>query len=119
MLVMTFLFAASVGELTESYMKQLWKDSPTIASSVGYHKDHVDEKLDDPSPAFRKRRTAYLVGFKKKLEALDAKKLSADERADVRLLEENIALELFELQKAHDFSRRADLYMDNLGNVFF
>src|SRR5207248_10425436 len=119
MLVMSLLLAASVQQLTEGYLSQLFKDSPTTASALGYHKDHVDEKLDDISPAARKRRTAYLHGLQKKLGALDRARLVPDERADVRLLDENIALELHELEKAHDFSRRADQYMDGLGSVFF
>jgi len=119
MLVMTVMLAASVQQLTEEYLRENFRYSPTTASQVGYHKDGVDRKLDDISASARKKRVAYLRGLSKRLAALDRGRLQPDDRADARLLDENIALELLELEKAHDFARRADLYMDGLGTIFF
>jgi uncharacterized protein (DUF885 family) len=121
MLVLTLMLAAntSVQPLVEDYLKEYYKYSPTSASAVGYHKEGVDRRLDDVGAPARKKRTAYLHGLAKKLTALDRKALNLDDRADARLLDENIALELLALEEAKDYARRPDSYMGALGSVFF
>src|SRR5262245_43236815 len=112
MLVLILLAAAntSVQPLVEDYLKEYYKSSPMSASGVGYHKDGVDRRLDDVSGSARKKRAAYLHGMAKKLSALDRKALSPEDRADARLLDENIALELLSLEEAKDHARRPDTY---------
>jgi uncharacterized protein (DUF885 family) len=121
MLVLTVMLAANanVQSLVEDYLQQSYKDSPTTASLVGHHKDGVDRKLDDVSPAARTKRIAYLQGVQKKIAGLDIQAATPDDRADARLIQENVALELLSLEQAKDFSRRPDSYVGSLGSTFF
>jgi uncharacterized protein (DUF885 family) len=120
MLVLTIMLTTvTVPQLTQEYLAEYYRYSPTAATAVGYHRDGVDRRLDDISPAARSRRMAYLKGLRQKLAALGHDSLSPDDRADARLLEENIALELVTLEEAKDYSRRVDSYVGGLGNTFF
>jgi uncharacterized protein (DUF885 family) len=121
MLVVTLYLATqvSVPQLLQEYLEELYLSSPMTANKVGYHKDGVDRRLDDVSPAARSRRVAFLRGLADRLKGLDRKNLSANDVADARLLDENVALELLSLEHAKDFARRPDLYVGALGEAFF
>jgi uncharacterized protein (DUF885 family) len=121
MLVLTVMLAANtqVQPLVEDYLKEYYRYSPTSASAVGYHKEGVDRRLDDVGAPARGKRATYLKALAKKLAALDRNALSPDDRADARLLDENVALELLSLEEAKDWARRPDSYVGALGSVFF
>jgi uncharacterized protein (DUF885 family) len=107
-------------QLSDAYLKELWKSSPQLASQVGYHAEGVDARLDDLSFAARQKRSKTLVDFEQRLaEARRARGISEEDVADYEILRQAIALELLELDEARDYTRRCDLPLDNLGSVFF
>ena len=107
-------------QLSDAYLKELWKSSPQLASQVGYHGDGVDARLDDLSFAARQKRTKTLTDLQGRLtEARSARGISQEDVADYELMREAIALEQLELDEARDYSRRCDLPLDSLGSVFF
>ncbi len=112
-----FLATTPMQQLSDKYLQELWKVSPMTASQVGYHKDGVDLRLDDLSAEARTRRAAWLARFSDELWKQD--KLAEEDHADQALLGHAIALERLELEGAHDYTRRCDRPLDDLGSVFF
>jgi uncharacterized protein (DUF885 family) len=110
-------------KLSQEYLNALFQYSPTTASQVGYHQGDVDQHLDDVTEAARKKRSAWLHDFGKRLESIDkgpnAVKLDREDEADRDLLRQSIALDLLDLDEAHPYTRRADQPIDWLGSVFF
>src|SRR5581483_6044953 len=104
-------------ELSEEYLRELWKSSPMSASQMGWHRDGVDKKLDDLSAPALAARAKWLAGFRTRLAA--AKASGDEEQADAALLRAAVELELVELEQAREYRRRCDLPLDNLGSVFF
>ena len=108
-----------IQSLSAEYLRALWKTSTMTASQVGYHKEGVDRRLDELTPSARARRAAWLHGFESRLETAAKKSSDREDGADAELLRQSIALELLDLDEAHDFSRRCDQPLDNLGSTFF
>jgi uncharacterized protein (DUF885 family) len=104
--------------LSQEYLDRLFADSPTTASMVGYHQHDVDKKLDSNAPEALKKRSEWLHGFSRKIESLKGE-LDREDAADRDLLRQAIALELLELDEAHDYARRVDAPLDALGSIFF
>ena len=85
-------------QLSDAYLKELWKSSPQLASQVGYHGEGVDARLDDLSFAARQKRSKTLADFEQRLtEARRARGISEEDVADYELLREAVALEQLEL----------------------
>jgi uncharacterized protein (DUF885 family) len=105
-------------QLSQEYLDRMFADSPTSASMVGYHEHHVDEHLDDTSAAALERRSKWLHEFSHKLDSLKGE-LDREDAADRDLLRQSIALELLDLDEAHDYARRCDAPLDSLGSIFF
>src|SRR5438270_13707893 len=104
--------------VAQDYLDALFRASPiTATSQAGYHEHDVDKHLDDISPAARQKRLAWLVDFRKRLEALPATQLDREDEADRDLLRQNLELERLELAEAHDYARRCDQPLDTLGTV--
>jgi uncharacterized protein (DUF885 family) len=119
MLIAMTLAVATIPQLADEYLRQLWKDSPMTATAAGYHGEGVDERLDDLSPAARQRRRAFLRDFARRLEAATAAARDREDAADAALLGASVALSTLELDEAHDFARRCDTPLDDLGSTFF
>jgi len=105
-------------QLSQEYLDRMFVDSPTTASMVGYHQHEVDKKLDSIAPEMLKKRSEWLHGFSRKIESLKGE-LDREDAADRDLLRQAIALELLELDEAHDYTRRVDAPLDALGSIFF
>ena len=72
--------------------------SPVTASTVGYHRHHgemLEDQLDDFSEAGIKAQIRLQRDIEGRIERLDAKALSQEQRADIE--------QLFALQRAHPF----------------
>lgn len=105
-------------QLSQEYLDRLFADSPTTASMVGYHQHDVDKKIDSNAPEMLKKRSEWLHGFQRKIDSLKGE-LDREDAADRDLLRQAIALELLELDEAHDYARRVDAPLDALGSIFF
>jgi len=105
-------------KLSQEYLDRMFADSPTSASMVGYHEHGVDQRLDRLTPQALAQRSAWLHGFRGKLDAV-AGEVDREDAADRELLRESITLELLDLDEAHDYARRVDGPLDALGSTFF
>ncbi len=116
-MISALILAANVNTISAQYLSELWKSSPMAASQAGYHKDHVDEHLDDLSAEARARRLGVLKDLSGQLPTAQTGDAEAD--ADVALLQDAIRLESLDLEEAHDFQKRCDKPLDDLGSAFF
>src|SRR5438094_400290 len=110
--------ATPIANLSDEYLRELWRSSPMTATSAGYHDGGVDGKLDDLSAEARQRRSEWLRQFAARLDQAAAG-ANDEDGADAALMRDAVALERLELDEAHDFARRCDAPLDALGSVFF
>ena len=96
--------------------------SPSGATSAGLHQyngQNLDEMLDDASPASLEKQRQFYHTFRDRLAALDAGKLSAQDRADLRIIQDQIALSLLDLEEIHSAQHNPTTYVEALGNALF
>jgi uncharacterized protein (DUF885 family) len=97
----------SVQALSTRYLDGLFHARPHLATYMGVHKE--DGRLMDLDPPAITQRVRELHVLASQVKALDAAKLSADDRADARILADGIALELLYLEEIRDWSWDARL----------
>ncbi|MBI2678776.1 MAG: DUF885 domain-containing protein [Candidatus Koribacter versatilis] len=114
--------------LSDQFMKESLALSPISASYAGYHK-HKDAKtgkvleldalLDDVSAAAYKQQRAFYGGWLAKFAKLPAASLSAQDKADLRLIQDQIALNLLELDEVQNYKHNPTVFVEAIGNAIF
>jgi uncharacterized protein (DUF885 family) len=108
--------------LSEEFVSTYLSFSPSSATSTGLHhyqKLNLDEMLDDMSPANLDKQRRFYQDFRERLSGFNPQKLSADERADLSILQDQIALNLLDLDEVHSHLHNPTLYVETLGNALF
>jgi len=116
-------------KLSEQYMYESLVVSPVSASYAGYHK-HKDAKtgktieldaiLDDVSPKGYEEQVAFYTGWQKRFRTeVNAKSLNLEDQADWRMIDDNIALSLLQLQKIQPQRYNPTTQVELLGNGLF
>lgn len=116
-------------KLSEQYMYESLVISPVSASYAGYHQ-HKDAKtgktieldalLDDVSPKGYDEQVAFFSTWQKRFRAeVDAKSLNLQDQADWRMIDDNIALSLLQLQKIQPQRYNPTTQVELLGNGLF
>jgi uncharacterized protein (DUF885 family) len=124
------LFAAGCGpnpsqrfaKLSEEFVYTNLSFSPAAATSVGLHQynnQNLDDLLDDASPASLEKQRQFYRNFRERLGALDAARLTAEDRADLRMIQDQIALALLDLEEIHSEQHNPTTYVETLGNALF
>jgi uncharacterized protein (DUF885 family) len=124
------LFAAACGpspserfaKLSEEFVYTTIAFSPAGATSAGLHQynnQNLDEQLDDVSPAALEKQRQFYHSFRDRLAALDPAKLTAEDRADLRIIQDQIALALLDLEEVHSEQHNPTTYVETLGNALF
>jgi uncharacterized protein (DUF885 family) len=115
------LFAAGCGpnssgqfaRLSEEFVYTTLSFSPASATAVGLHQygnQNLDGLLDDVSPASLEKQRQFYRGFRDRLGALDAARLTAQDR---------IALALLDIEEIHSGQHNPTTYVETLGNALF
>src|SRR4051812_27412862 len=115
--------------LAEQYMYESLVISPVSASYAGYHK-HVDTKtgktieldavLDDVSPEGYEAQAAFYTSWQKRFRTeVNAKALNLQDQADWRMIDDNIALSLLQLEKIQPQRYNPTTQVELLGNGVF
>ena len=111
-----------VAKLSEEYVNTTLAFSPGAATGVGlhkYHNQHLDDMLDDMSPASLDKQRQFYEDFRNRLGDLNADKLTSEDRADLSLLQDQAAANLLELAEIHSPLHNPALYVEILGNALF
>src|SRR5260370_34659753 len=106
------LFAVGCGKtpsqkltsLSEEFVYGSLAFSPSSATATGLHqyqKQNLDEMLDDFSAESLARQRAFYERFGNRLGDLQTGELTAEDRADLTILQDQIALNLLDLTEIH------------------
>ncbi len=96
--------------------------TPSAATGVGLHeyqKQKLDEMLDDVSGAGLDKQRRFYQDFQKRVNGLKTAELTAEDRADLSILQDQTALALLELNEIHSHSYNPTLYVEALGSALF
>src|SRR5919201_3687151 len=110
--------------LSEQFMKESLALSPVNASQAGYHVHgkgkaarHLDAELDDLSPAgFEKQLKFYRDWLKRFSTRI---RYGDEDAADLKLIDDNIALNLLELERIQNYRHNPTVYVELIGNALF
>ncbi len=109
--IMAGAFSADSGrfpKLVDEYLDQLSRRHPSIAAGNGIH-DH-DDGLEDFSAGAIAAEVAWLRAFRTRLDGLDPKPLTADERVDRRILIGIVDGWLLDLDTVRTWTRNPMIY---------
>ncbi|MBZ5726498.1 MAG: DUF885 domain-containing protein [Acidobacteriia bacterium] len=108
--------------LSEEFVYSTLAWSPITATAVGLHRyknQNLDDMLDDLSPANLDRQRRFYENFRSRLAGLNRDRLTAEDRADLSILEDQIALNLLDLDEIHSHLHNPTIYVEALGNALF
>lgn len=116
-------------KLAEQFMYESLAMSPVNASYAGYHK-HTDTKskkvveldalLDDVSQKSVGEQIAFYHDWRKRFKTeVNADKLNLQDKADWRLIDDNISLSLLQLEKIQPQKFNPTGYVELIGNAIF
>ena len=125
-----FLFAVGCGKspsqkltaLSEEFVYSSLAFSPSTATATGLHqyqKQNLDEMLDDFSEQNRARQRTFYEKFRDRLADLNSAGLTPEDRADLTILQDQIAINLLDLTEIHSHQHSPQMYVETLGNALF
>jgi len=129
-IVLLALLAAGCGKnsteqfaaLSQEFVNTTLSFSPATATSVGLHEyqsQKLDDLLDDMSAQALERQRRFYEKFRDRLSGLRTDQLTAEDRADLTLLQDQISLALLDLNEVHSPLHAPQLYVETLGNALF
>src|ERR1017187_6259679 len=113
---------AQFAALSEEFVYTTLSFSPSAATAAGLHKYQnrtLDGLLDDLSPSTIARQHNFYLGFRERLERIKSDELSAEDRADWQILEDQISLALLEFDEIRNYMHNPATYVETLGNALF
>lgn len=109
-------------DLSEEFAFATLALSPVSATGAGYHRHagkNLDELLDDYSPAGIERQRSVYHDFRARLVKVSRDGLPAQDRADIEIIGNQIALALLELDVIQSWKHNPTLYVELVGNALF
>ena len=111
-----------ISKLTDDFVYGSLALSPVNATSAGYHEHQgvkLDQKLDDYSPEGIQEQRQFYNGFRDRLALIKPDQLSAEERADYQIIENQLNLALLDLREIQSFRHNPTIYVELVGNALF
>jgi uncharacterized protein (DUF885 family) len=108
--------------LTDDFVYGSLALSPVSATSAGYHQHkgvNLDEQIDDFSAAGIDQQRKFYSDFHNRLAAIQQDALSAEDRADYQIIDNQVNLSLLELDKIQSFRHNPTDYVELVGNALF
>ena len=108
--------------LSEEFVYGTLAASPATATSVGLHLYHglkLDDMLDDVSLAALDKRRQFYEKSRDELAGIKTAELTAEEKADYAIIQNQIGLALFDLSELHTENHSPQMYVEILGNALF
>src|SRR5450755_2493329 len=115
--------------MADRFVKESLALSPVNASQAGYHK-HVDAKtgktimldaeLDDVGDAGMAAQLAFYRDWRRRFQTeTPVASLNAQDAADYRLIDDQVALNLLELEHIQNYKHNPTVYVELLGSGLF
>ncbi len=111
-----------ISKITDDFVYGSLALSPVSATSAGYHEHHgvnLDQKLDDYSPEGIQQTRQFYTGFRDRLALIKQDELSAEEKADYQILDNQINLAMLELREIQSYRHNPTIYVELVGNALF
>jgi uncharacterized protein (DUF885 family) len=108
--------------LTDDFVYGSLALSPVSATSAGYHEHkgaHLDEQIDDFSAAGIDQQHKFYSDFHTRLAAIQQDSLTAEDRADYQIIDNQINLDLLDLDKIQSYRHNPTVYVELVGNALF
>jgi uncharacterized protein (DUF885 family) len=108
--------------LSEEFVYGSLLFSPSTATSTGLHQyqeKKLDELLDDFGPQSLAKQRSFYEKFGNRLADLKTSELTPEDRADLTILQDQIALNLLDFTEIHSHLHSPQLYVETLGNALF
>ena len=116
-------------QLTDQFIKDSLALSPVNASQAGYHKHKdpktgktidLDAQLDDVSAQSIAMQEKFYRDWRERFQKeTPIASLNAEDAADFRLIDDQIALNLLEFDKIQSYKHNPTVYVELLGNGLF
>ena len=109
-------------KVTEEFVYSTLALSPVAATAAGYHDHHgveLDELLDDYSASGIAEQRSFYQSFRDRLSSIKPESLSPEDRADYRVIEDQIGLALLEFDSIQSYKHNPTLYVELIGNALF
>jgi uncharacterized protein (DUF885 family) len=114
--------ATEFAGLSDEFVDTTLALSPSGATAAGLHMfkgRNLDDQLDDLRPANLDKQRHFYEAFRESLNRLGASKLSAEDRADLSIMQDQISLALLDLTETQSSLHNPDAYVEILGNALF
>ena len=114
--------SAQFQALSDEFVYTTLSFSPVTATGTGLHQynnQNLDDLLDDISPAALDKQRQFYTDVRQRLEELPADSLTAEDRADLGIIQDQISLALLDLNQIHSAQHSPQLYVETLGNGLF
>jgi uncharacterized protein (DUF885 family) len=112
----------SFDSLAEDFVHGTLALSPVSATQAGYHEHNgaaLDEALDDFSGKGTGEQRKFYMDFRGRLEKWNAGGLSAEQRVDFEIMNDQIASGLLELDTIQSYRHNPTVYIELIGNALF
>jgi uncharacterized protein (DUF885 family) len=109
-------------QVVEDFVFSTLALSPATATGFGYHKHHgavLDDMLDDFSPAGIKASLKLLSDIEIRIAKLDAKSLSAEQRADIDIMHDAIEATRLDVEEVQSYRHNPTTYVELIGNALY
>lgn len=109
-------------QATEDFVYSSLAQTPVSATAAGYHVHQgitLDDLLDDYSPEGLARQRIFLLGVRGRINGFPQNELSPEERADYRIIDDQISLSLLELDTIQSYRHNPTVYVELIGNALF
>ena len=113
---------AQISDFTAEFVYTVLSFSPSAAAAAGLHeyKGQVfDEQLDDLGPAAIDHQRRFYEDFNQRLGQFDPDQMTAQERADLAILQDRVGFALLDLVQLRSYLHNPLLYVRTLGNALY
>jgi uncharacterized protein (DUF885 family) len=111
-----------LSKVTEDFVYGSLALLPVSATSAGYHEHNgtrLDDKLDDMSREGIQEQRIFYNRFRDRLTVIKPESLSAEDRADYEIIQNQINLALLDFRRIQSFRHNPTVYVELIGNALF
>jgi uncharacterized protein (DUF885 family) len=111
-----------LSEISDEFVFGYLAFSPSAATAAGLHAyqgQNLDQLLDDNSPPNLLKQRRFYEKIRDRLTRIKADRLGPEDRADLSIMQDQVALLLLDLNEIHTAVHSPQSYVETLGNALF